>query len=308
VVAAMAGAPGSLSRWEVSAVPVVGIGVPAADRVIGERAEQVLRAVRPDVVHLHAPGPLGTAPAEAALRLRHRTVISAYGTDGAWPARTLQQAAHVLAGGPRQARDLTGIGAERVRIVHHGAAPPESDWHRPEHGGPLRLAYLGGMSDDLGYGTLLSALRHLRRTDYELHVVDRATARGTRSIREWDFQVPGLVRLAARFPPTGRDAFFGRVDVLISLPRDPHSACLSVREAMLRGVWPIASHVEGAEQVVEPGKHGTLVPAGDPQALAGAVAWALDNPAALDAARRSPSSSIPTVNDQVAALAEVYQG
>lgn len=306
-----------MSRWEVSRIPVVGIGVspdeqgPRTDDAgVARRVGQVLRAVRPDIVHAHSARFLGHSPARLAQQLGLPTVISVYGGESAWPAQTLAAADAVLVGVPGQRGDLimSGLDPAAVRVVVNGAAPAATGWRHPEHDGPLRIGFLGGMSQALGYGVVQDALNTLRRTDYELHVVDPATARGVRAIREWDFKVPGLVRLLARFPPPVRDRYFGSIDVLLALPQDPDSACLSVREALLRGVWPIVSNVEAAAQVVVDGKNGTLVRGDSASDVARAVGWAIDHRAELAVARDAdaPARPIPTIDDQVAALENIY--
>lgn len=299
------------SRWEVSGIPVVGLTLPGAGagEEVEARTAQVLDVLRPDVVHAHSPRYLGHGPLQVAHRQGIPTVVSVSAAD--WPVDLLVEAhAVVVSTGLRQNGLLAaGVEPDRLHLIPNGVAAPDPRWVRPEHSGPLRVGYFGGKSPDEGYQIMLEALVGLGRTDYELIVVDRATARGVRALRERDFRVPGLVRVITRFPPPVRDRFFGGIDVLLSLPQDPDSPCLSVREGLLRGVWPIAPDLEGAAQVVTSGRNGILVRRDSAAEVASALAWTLDHRSQVAAARESGrlGDGIPLVGDQVTELESLYR-
>lgn len=83
----------------------------------------------------------------------------------------------------------------------------------------------------------------------------------------------------AGFRSTG-PSMFGNLDVFVSSSRS-EGLPLSFLEAMACGVCVVATESGGAEEVVEPGRSGLLVPPDDPAALADALAAA-----AADAALR----------------------
>jgi glycosyltransferase involved in cell wall biosynthesis len=58
---------------------------------------------------------------------------------------------------------------------------------------------------------------------------------------------------------------------------DTESFCLSILEAMCFGCPSVSTRVGGIPEVVEDGRSGVLVPAGDAGALAGAVEALLDD-------------------------------
>ena len=306
-------APDDLLRWDVAGIPVVGIGIPAGQPAQGPAAahvassiERIARTLRPDIIHVHAGRYLGTAALAEAVSVGPATVVSFDPADPLAPVDLVARADAVVVSGEQAREALPNvIPAGRVRVVPNGAAAPGPDWqHRPRPGS-LRFGYIGGLADAEGYSVLVAALQQLGRSDYELHAVDRATLRGVRSIREWDFRVPGLLRLVPGYTPTGRDAFFGGIDALLSLPQHPGGAGLTVREALQRGVWPIASHLHRNAEVITDTVNGRLVPMGSASALAEAIGWALDHPEALASA--PSAAAIPDAAAHAAALDSIYR-
>lgn len=312
VATAMPGAPGDLQRWEVAGIAVVGVAVtpPGSrtrhpDAVVGDALAQVVRAVAPDVLHVHSWQLFGAGAVAAVTAAALPTVLALTGTDPQPPADLLR-AVHRIVAADGAALARSGIAPHAgTRLIAHGVAAPPPGWRRPNRSGVLRLGYLGGRDQQRGYGVLVEALTALRRTDYALHVVDRAALRGIRSLREWDFRVPGLVRLVPGFTPHGRDAFFGAIDILLHLPQRPGSTGLAVREAQLRRVWPITSAEGSVAASIQGRRDGEAVPAGSAEDLTAAIAWALDHPDTVLA--MPPAPKPPTLEAESAALERLFQ-
>jgi hypothetical protein len=95
--------------------------------------------------------------------------------------------------------------------------------------------------------------------------------------------------------------------VLPSVMRESHS--IVTREALQAGVPVICTDTLGPEEVVRDGHNGLVVPAGDPDALAGAVARLLDEPDLLDRLRAGAADpvAIRSIDDQVAGLERTLQ-
>jgi glycosyltransferase involved in cell wall biosynthesis len=292
-VTVLTGVPDSAVRYEVAGLPVVGVPESAAERLSAD----LLEVLRPDVVHMHSPRMLGPGALAAAQRRRIATVASIYTAEPALAPELLAAADAVVVDDPQ------GYHGQNVRVIANGVPPAPAGWHRKPRRGPLRLGYIGGTDPEQGYPILLQALASLRRSDYELHVVDRAAVAGVRSLRPWDFPVPGLVRLLPGVDPEAVATFYGSIDALLCLPQSPGHVALSVREAMVHGVWPVATAVPANTAVIEAGTSGDLVGVGSSGDLAAAVARLLDGPLPPGS---FPVDRVPTLAQQVAALEQLY--
>ena len=103
----------------------------------------------------------------------------------------------------------------------------------------------------------------------------------------------GLERLAAELGLADRVHFLGQrsdvpclmraMDAVIHPSVHPEPFGRTLVEAMLVGVPVIATDTGASSEILEDGRAGTLVPAGDPSALAAAIAQVLTRPAGLDA-------------------------
>jgi glycosyltransferase involved in cell wall biosynthesis len=290
-VAVLTGVPGRAVRYEVAGLPVVGVPGSAVERL----SDDLLEVLRPDVVHMHSPRMLGPSPLASAQRRLIPTVASLYVAEPALPPALLAAAGAVVVDGPQ------GYSGPNVRVIANGVPPAAPGWQRSARRGPLRLGYIGGTDPHQGYPVLLEALASLRRSDYELHVVDRTAVHGLRSLRPWEFRVPGLVRLVPGVDPAQVSAFYGSIDVLLCLPQSPGHVGLSVREAMVHGVWPVATAIPANTAVIEAGTSGDLVGVGSAGDLASAVGRLLDDPPGA-----LPVDRVPTLAQQVSSLEQLY--
>lgn len=91
---------------------------------------------------------------------------------------------------------------------------------------------------------------------------------------------------------------------------DMESFCLSILEAMCFGCPSVASRVGGIPEVVESGKSGLLVPAGDPDGFARAVESLIADPAlraSLGAAARTRARELFSAETIVTRYEELYR-
>jgi O-antigen biosynthesis protein len=196
----------------------------------------------------------------------------------------LRDAALLLSPSAAHRRLHVANGVDPARIVVH-----RNGFRWPKHprpprapGGAMRFGYVGGSDAVKGYPQVRAVFEGLARADWTLRLVDNKTALGLRSIDVGDWRARGTLEVVPAYDDETIDAFFDSIDVLLFPSRWPESYGLTVREALARDVWVVASAPGGqAEDVVE-GVNGTLIglsaPASD---LAAAVTDLLDRPGRL---------------------------
>lgn len=173
----------------------------------------------------------------------------------------------------------SGVPSTLVRVNANGVSRPPAGWKRPVRVGPLRMGYVGGVNDVKGYPQIIAALQHLKRSDYELKVVDAMSNLGAVGFNQDNWPVPGYVNIVPGYDRDGLDDYFGSIDVLLFPSQWKESYGLTVREAMLRGVWPIVTDGGGTVENITPGRNGTIIPLDSGHLeLAEAIRNALDHP------------------------------
>jgi glycosyltransferase involved in cell wall biosynthesis len=178
--------------------------------------------------------------------------------------RIHRRAAVVVGYGPHVTAYARRLGARAVAIAPQ--AVDNDFWSAPAGGGPgagFTALFVGRDAPEKGLDVLLEAWRTAALPDAELIVagVD---------------DVPGATAVGAREPAELRN-FYARADVLVipSLAsrrfREPWG--LVANEAMNQRVAILATHDVGAAAggLVRDGHNGLVVPAGEPDALAGAL-------------------------------------
>ncbi len=87
-----------------------------------------------------------------------------------------------------------------------------------------------------------------------------------------DWKIPGKITIANAYTQDSIDDFFSRIDVLLFPSRWKESFGLTVREALARDVWVIATDGGGTVEDIRPGENGEIIPlAADPATLAEAI-------------------------------------
>ena len=178
-----------------------------------------------------------------------------------------------------------GLDGARVRVVPYGApspAPRETALAGPPPGEPLRLLWAGTFGIRKGAHYLLEAWR---KNNFGRHA--RLRIHGTIALPDRLLTpLPPGIEIGGAIPRDQLMEVYRQSDALV-FPTLCDGFGLVVTEALSRGLPVITTDCAGAADLVRHGYNGLLVPAGDADALARALAWCLDHRAELRAMREA---------------------
>lgn len=140
---------------------------------------------------------------------------------------------------------------------------------------PLRLLFAGSLSQRKGLADLFAAMKLLDRTDVELVVLGGLAAPMSfyrRQYAHFSYEAPR--------PHEGVLALMKTCDVLV-LPSIVEGRALVQQEAMQAGLPLIVTSHAGAEELVEEGETGFLVPIRSPESIAERICWFADHREAI---------------------------
>ena len=171
------------------------------------------------------------------------------------------------------------------------------------HGGPLRVAFLGGAGNALkGLGVLLDAL-------------DRLPAELPLRLDVWaadPAELPDHPGLAGRvvahpaFAPEELDDVLEHADVVVLASRIRESFSLVVREALLRGRPVITTDCGGPLEVITHERNGLVVARDSSAALADALARLASDPALVRRLAAAPLPEITTPSEHAEVALRAY--
>jgi glycosyltransferase involved in cell wall biosynthesis len=176
--------------------------------------------------------------------------------------------------------DDLGLDAARVTVLPNAVPAPA---HAPRQdtsgkgGGTCRLVFLGRLEDRKGVPELLDALADPRLAALDWH----ATLAGGGELRRFRQRIAAL-GLTARVDCPGwqsEDAvrrLLGDADVFV-LPSHHEGLSMALLEALAEGLAIVTTPVGATPEVIEDGRSGLLVPPGDREALAEALARLIED-------------------------------
>lgn len=178
-----------------------------------------------------------------------------------------------------------GVSAARIRVIGAGVNPEEvaggdGDRFRQQHGlaGPI-VTFLSAMAYDKGAVTTVEAVRRLWAGGRDLHLVLAGSL--MTPFRHYLERLPAsdqarLLVLPGIAEEEKRD-LLAACD-LLAMPSRVDSFGIVYLEAWLYCKPVIGAQAWGIGDLISDGEDGLLVPFGDEQALAGAIAHLLDHP------------------------------
>jgi glycosyltransferase involved in cell wall biosynthesis len=186
----------------------------------------------------------------------------------------------VVANSSLTARSHIAAGADpaKMKIVPLGCPPvPHGiNAQAADLGRPLAVLWAGTFKPGKGAHYFLAAWKQLASRTHARAVVYGSVEMPYRVLHP----VPPDLEFRASVPQPELLAAMERADVLV-FPTLADGFGMVVSEALSRGLPVIVTHEAGASDLIEHGKNGLVIPAGDASALKDALQWCLDNRAAL---------------------------
>jgi len=170
---------------------------------------------------------------------------------------------------PQAARE-----GKRIVVAPFGSPAAGGQVRTSAPAGKLRVLFAGSMSQRKGLADLFATMRGLRRSDVELVVLGSPVA------------APAFYRrMLADFtyePPRPHEAVLAlmRTCDILCLPSIVEGRALVVQEALSCGLPAIITANTGADDAVEEGRSGFVVPIRSPEAIAEKIAWFAEHRAA----------------------------
>jgi glycosyltransferase involved in cell wall biosynthesis len=141
----------------------------------------------------------------------------------------------------------------------------------------IRFGFVGGPGDIKGAPLIKRAFTELSQANYQLLIVDGAQNRGLTWAKSFSWNIPGEIVIVPPYNRETMDEFFASIDVLLFPSQWKESFGLTVREAIARGVWVIATEAGGVIEDCEEGVNANIIPMdGDHRALSAALRNILD--------------------------------
>lgn len=280
---------------------------------------RVLTRFDPEVVHVHEPL---TPSTSMWATLESRAPVVATFHSGATRARLFDLAAPILR---RVAERLTvriavsdaaaafagrRIGG-RFEIVPNGVDVARfTDAPAADLGPGVKLLFLGRLDERKGFPVALEAFARLAQDRPSLRLIVLGEGPDRRAVQALPEAIRARVSLLGAIPNVDIPPYLAACDLYLGASRGGESFGMVLVEAMAAGLPVVASRIPGYVEVIRDGVEGVLVPAGDPAALAAAVAGVLQDPILARRLRAAGLERVRTYDWSVvvARLEDLYRG
>lgn len=268
------------------------------DMSVLARTRDALARSRADIVQTHGYRPTSIVRALRALGWYEGGWVGFYhgATAEDWKVRLydaldrrlLQTADRVVVMSRPQAALFDGM-ADRVSLVYNAVldagatSVPDSQLALPKATGFVRAAVIGRLSPEKGVDVLLESVAILRArgVSVEVLVAGDGPARGALEAQAARLSLGDVVRFLGQVHDVG--TLYQAIDLLV-IPSRSEGLPNVLLEALRHGRFAVATRVGAVPDVLEGSRAGLLVPAEDPEALAGAIEAAMEARLAPEAA------------------------
>lgn len=316
-------------------------------KALGQRLEQVLKQVKPDIIHAHSPV-LNALPAlKVGRKLGIPVVyeIRAFWEDAAvdhgttsqgslryratrgLETRAIQRADHVftICEGLRADIVARGVASSKVTVIPNAvdvesfslASPPDAALQaKLGLTGCTVVGFIGSFYAYEGLDLLIAALPALiqARPDVQVLLVGGGSQEANLRQQAQQLGVAHKVVFAGRVPHQEVSRYYDLINVL-AYPRHPMRLTdlvtpLKPLEAMAQGQLFVASDVGGHKELIEHNRTGVLFKAGSADALTQSLLDLLNNPALWPILRANGREFVENVRNwrnSVANYVEPYQ-
>ncbi len=200
----------------------------------------------------------------------------------------------------------------KVKVIHCGLEPSFFSPSGNATSAPRRLVCVGRICEQKGQLLLIKAAQQLaaRGKEFELVLVGDGEMRAEIEALIERYGLQDKVRITGR---VSSEELYGEVSSAraLVLPSFAEGLPMVIMEAMALKKPVISTYVAGIPELVRPGEHGWLVPAGDVDALSQAMEECLDAPsgslARMGEAAQKRVLARHNVDDQADQLAGLFQ-
>ena len=278
-------------------------------------AERCARCIR-------EPGPFDGAPLELSLKRAAVRAIARLGGLGrvvtardvelraAAVARALSSVDRLIAPTEAMAGAFTRAGYGPIDRLVYSLDDSALRAARAEPREPTaRIRFFGQLAPHKGALTLVRAAEHLAERcgelDWSVHLHGApGPSRHRTYARQLARSAGDRVRIERPFSPAQLTEVLAGTSILVLPSEWMENAPLTALQARAAAVPIVASDVPGLREVVEPGRHGWLFPAGDARALAERI-----EPLLRGGIRRLPGSRLPlSMHEHLERLTAIYAG
>jgi glycosyltransferase involved in cell wall biosynthesis len=208
----------------------------------------------------------------------------------------------------RQLYLANGAAPAAVSVSRNGIRHPARPRAARIAGSPPRFGFVGGNEAIKGFHLLREAFETITDGNWELVLVDNTLNLGFSSIDVSGWKVPGRISVVPAYDQNGLDQFFDGIDVLLFPSQWKESYGLTVREALARDVWVIATAPGGQADDIVDGVNGRLIPLdGRAAGLIEAIEEILLAPSVLDGYANPHRDRLANYDSQAEALRAVLE-
>lgn len=168
-----------------------------------------------------------------------------------------------------------GVDPRRLNVIDNGA--PEAPPSMKVGDQPPVISFVGAVGQRKGVDILLAACAELAHLPFELVLGGGGPELAAEKKRAASLGLGGKARFLGWIDEAGVADLLGRSAFFV-LPSRAENQPVAIIEAMARGLPVIASDVGAIPEVVEDGRSGIVVPAGEPGALRDAMARMIEDP------------------------------